>query len=154
MILKNSLNYINQFFFFIINKTRFFYLNSNIYNKKISKTNDNNLEYKPSPNLLDALIKYKKKKNKIEDYILSSIWESKNINKSDYKKLHSFFWLSTLDLKSSKLSVQSVILNWINKNKNYDAKKNHLYFNRLGSSQRWASDHQQKNSETVYYGFD
>ena len=122
MILKNSLNYINQFFFFIINKTRFFYLNSNIYNKKISKTNDNNLEYKPSPNLLDALIKYKKKKNKIEDYILSSIWESKNISKSDYKKLHSFFWLSTLDLKSSKLSVQSVILNWINKNKNYDAK--------------------------------
>ena len=122
MILKNSLNYINQFFFFIINKTRFFYLNSNIYNKKISKTNDNYLEYKPSPNLLDALIKYKKKKNKIEDYILSSIWESKNISKSDYKKLHSFFWLSTLDLKSSKLSVQSVILNWINKNKNYDAK--------------------------------
>ena len=101
MILKNSLNYINQFFFFIINKTRFFYLNSNIYNKKISKTNDNNLEYKPSPNLLDALIKYRKKKNKIEDYILSSIWESKNISKSDYKKLHSFLWLSTLDLKSS-----------------------------------------------------
>ena len=53
---------------------------------------------------------------------MSSIWESKNISKSDYKKLHSFFWLSTLDLKSSKLSVQSVILNWINKNKNYDAK--------------------------------
>jgi len=122
MILKNSLNYINQFFFFVINKTRFFYLNSNIYNKKISKTNDTYLEYKPSPNLLDALIKYKKKKNKIEDYILSSIWDSKSINDSDYKKLHSFFWLSTLDLKSSKLSVQSVISNWINKNKNYNAK--------------------------------
>ena len=122
MILKNSLNYINQFFFFVINKTRFFYLNSNIYNKKISKTNDTNLEYKPTPNLLDALIKYKKKKNKIEDYILSSIWDSKSINDSDYKKLHSFFWLSTLDLKSSKLSVQSVISNWINKNKNYNAK--------------------------------
>ena len=63
-----------------------------------------------------------KKKNKIEDYILNSIWDSKSIDDSDYKKLHSFFWLSTLDLKSSKLSVQSVISNWINKNKNYDAK--------------------------------
>jgi len=62
MILKNSLNYINQFFFFIINKTRNLYLNSDLYNKKISKTNDKNLEYKPSPNLLDCLIKYKKKK--------------------------------------------------------------------------------------------
>ncbi|SVE05559.1 uncharacterized protein METZ01_LOCUS458413, partial [marine metagenome] len=30
MILKNSLGYINQFFFFISNQTRKFYLNSKI----------------------------------------------------------------------------------------------------------------------------
>ena len=64
MILKNSLIYVNQFFFFIYNKLREFYLNSKIYNKKISQIYSNNLEYKPSPNLLDCLIKYKKKKNK------------------------------------------------------------------------------------------
>jgi len=122
MILKNSLNYINQFFFFIINKTRNLYLNSDLYNKKISKTNDKNLEYKPSPNLLDCLIKYKKKKNKIDDYVLNSIWNDKNINDTDYKKLHSFFWLFSLDLKSSKTSVQSIILNWINTNYNYNSK--------------------------------
>jgi uncharacterized heparinase superfamily protein len=122
MILKSSLNYINQFFFFAINKTRNLYLNSGVYNKKISQTNDKNFEYKPSPNLLDCLIKYKKKKKKIDDYVLNSIWNDKNINNTDYKKLHSFFWLFSLDLKSSKTSVQSVILNWINTNYNYNSK--------------------------------
>ena len=32
-----------------------------------------------------------KKKNKIEDFYLNSIWSNKNINQKDYKKLHSFF---------------------------------------------------------------
>ena len=63
MIFKNSLNYINQFFFFFTNKTRNFYLNSNIYNKKISKINNKNLEYKPSPSLLDCLEDFKSKVN-------------------------------------------------------------------------------------------
>ena len=64
MILKNSLNYLSQFFFFFSNKIRNFYLNSYIYNKKISKISDKNLEYKPSPSLLDCIIKYDKKKKK------------------------------------------------------------------------------------------
>ena len=63
MFFKNSLNYLNHFFFFFFNKTRNIYLNSNIYNNKISKINNKNLEYKPSSNLIDCLIKYKKKKN-------------------------------------------------------------------------------------------
>jgi len=119
MIFKNSLNYINQFFFFFTKKTRNFYLNSNIYNRKISKINYKNLEYKPSSSLLDCLINYEKK-NKIEDFSLNSIWTNKNINEKDYKKLHSFFWLFTLDLKSSKQSAQSIILKWIESNHNYN----------------------------------
>ena len=122
MILKNSFSYINQFFFFFINKTRNFYLNSIIYNKKISKIESSNLEYKPSPGLIDCIIKYKKKKNKIEDFYLNSIWENKNISKKDYEKLHNFFWLFTLDLKSSKKITQSIILNWINSNNKYNSK--------------------------------
>ena len=121
MIFKNSLNYISQFFFFFTSKARNFYLNSNIYNKKISKINDKNLEYKPSPSILDCLIKYEKK-NKIEDFSLNSIWTNKNIKEKDYKKLHSFFWLFTLDLKSSKQSTQSIILKWIESNHNYNYK--------------------------------
>jgi len=122
MIFKNSINYINQFFFFFTSKTRNFYLNSNIYNKKISKINDKNLEYKPSPSLLDCLINYEKKKNKIENFSLNSIWTNENIKEKDYKKLHSFFWLFSLDLKSSKQSTQSIILNWIESNHKYNHK--------------------------------
>ena len=120
MILKNSLSYFNQFFFFIFNQVRRFYLNSKIYNNKISKINENNLEYKPSPSLLDCFIKYKKNKKNIEDFSLNEIWFNKNLKKNDYKNLHSFFWLFTLDLNSSKKNVQSVILNWINNNHKYN----------------------------------
>ena len=54
--------YINRLFFSFTNRVRRIYLNSNFYDKKISKINDNNLIYKPSPHLLSSLIKYQKKK--------------------------------------------------------------------------------------------
>jgi len=122
MIFKNSLNYISQFFFFISNQTKNLYLNSNIYNNKISKINNNNLGYKPNPSLLDCLVKYEKKKNKIENLSLDSIWTNLNISEKDYKKLHSFFWLFSLDLKSSKKTTQLTIQNWIHSNHNYNSK--------------------------------
>ena len=50
--------YINRFFFNIPNQLRKFYLNSNFYDKKISKTDAKDLIYKPSPYLLSSLIKY------------------------------------------------------------------------------------------------
>ena len=68
MFFKNSLIYFNQFFFFFSNLIRNFYLNSKIYNKKISKTLNRSLEYRPSPRLLNSIIKYDKKKIKIEDF--------------------------------------------------------------------------------------
>ena len=122
MILKNSLIYINQFFFFINSKLRKFYLKSNIYNRKISRTNSNHLEYKPSPSLLDSIIKYKKNKKNIKEFSLYEIWSDNKINDNDFKKLNNFFWLFTLDLNSSKKEVQSVIENWIEKNINYNAR--------------------------------
>ena len=122
MILKSSLYYINEFFFYIIDKIRKIYLSSNLYNKKISKIDHKSLEYKPSTNLLDCLIKYEKKKNNIEDFYVNSIWTNDEINERDYKKLHSFFWLLSLDLKSSKKITQSIILNWIETNQNYNPK--------------------------------
>jgi uncharacterized heparinase superfamily protein len=122
MFYKNSSNYFGQFFFFISNQIKKIYLNSKIYNKKISKISNKNLEYKPSPSLLDCLIKYEKKKIKIEDLYLNSVWSEKNLNKKDHRNLHSFFWLFGLDLKSSKKITQSLILNWIEKNNNYNNK--------------------------------
>ena len=112
--------YINQFFFNIINKLRKFYLNSNFYNKKISKIDGIDLIYKPSPHLLSSLIKYQKKKVKIEDFSLNEIWENKDLNNKDFRNLNNFNWFFSLDLKSSKKNTQSIIKNWINNNKNYN----------------------------------
>jgi len=120
MVLKNSFNFINEFLLYSINQVRKIYLNSTFYNKKISKIDDKSLEYKPSPNLLSCIINYEKKKEKIEDFYLSSIWREKNIKENDYKKLHNFFWLFTIDLKSSKNITQKIILNWIETNYNYN----------------------------------
>ena len=63
MILRNSLNFINQFASNTLKHVRNIYLNSSYYDKKISKINNDNLVYKPSPHLLSSLIKYQKKKN-------------------------------------------------------------------------------------------
>ena len=64
----------------------------------------------------------KKRKNNIENFYLNSVWTNRDIKETDYKKLHSFFWLFTIDLKSSKKITQSIILNWIEKNQKYNSK--------------------------------
>ena len=64
MILKNSLNYLNEFFTFLNSQIRQYYLNSSLYNNRISRINFKNLEYKPSTSLLDCIIKYNKQKKK------------------------------------------------------------------------------------------
>ena len=61
MVIKTSLSLLSEIISYSLNQFRKLYLNSNIYNKKISKINVQSLIYKPSPNLLDCLIKYKKK---------------------------------------------------------------------------------------------
>jgi len=119
MINTNSLGILGQFYFDLKDKLKKIYQNSNFYEKKISKTFDKNFEYKPSPHLLSSIIKYQKKKYRIEDFAIESIWLNK-MNSKDYEKLNNFFWFFSLDLKSSKKSTQSVISNWINSNKKYN----------------------------------
>jgi len=119
MFFKSSINFINEFFFIFSKQIRQFYLNSSIYNKKISKFEDNTLTYKPNLSILSSLVNYEKKKDKIENFHVNSIWENKKISNKDYKKLHSFYWLFSIDLKSSNKITQSIIQNWIEKNKNY-----------------------------------
>tara|TARA_B100001121_G_scaffold303550_1_gene317644 strand:- start:1576 stop:3186 length:1611 start_codon:yes stop_codon:yes gene_type:complete len=114
--------YINRFFFGIINQLRKFYLNSNFYDRKISKVNYGEFIYKPSPHLLSSLIRYQKKKFNIEEFSLSEIWEKSNLSFKEYKNLHNFYWFFSLDLKSSKLTTQSIISSWIKRNEKYDDK--------------------------------
>ncbi len=114
--------YINRFFFNFLNQLRKFYLNSDFYDKKISKINYEDLIYKPSPHLLSSLIKYQKKKFKIDDFSLEEMWLNNNLSYKEYKNLNSFYWFFSLDLKSSKKITQSVIINWINHNNKYNYK--------------------------------
>ncbi len=120
MLLKNSISLINEFFSITFHNIRKIYLKSKIYNKKISINESNTLNYKPSLSILSCLIKYEKKKNKIEDFNVDSIWD-KEIKDKDLKKLHSFYWLFTIDLKSTKKITHSIIQNWIKKNQNYNS---------------------------------
>ena len=133
--------YIDRFFFGISNQLRKLYLNSNIYDRKISKVHSKNLIYKPSPHLLSSLIKYQNKKFRIEDFTLENVWNDKKINDKKYKTLNNFYWFFSLDLKSSKQSSQDVITNWINNNYRYNDKSWNfdLTAKRIIS---WLSNHQ------------
>ena len=122
MIFNNLLNFINNLYIFSKKKIRSLYLSSNIYNRKIKPSIIGSLEYQPSPDLLDSLIKYDKKKINIENYSLNKIWDNRNLKEKDYKNLNSFFWLFSLDLKSSKRDTQNIILQWIEKNHRYNSK--------------------------------
>jgi uncharacterized heparinase superfamily protein len=73
------------------------------------------------PYLLSSIVKYQKKKYKIEDFALESIWQN-NLKYKEFEKLNNFFWFFSLDLKSSKKISQTVINNWINQNDRYDRK--------------------------------
>ena len=137
---QNSLNLSNGIFFKLKSSFKKLYKNSNFYEKRISKTFDNNFEYKPSPHLLSSIIKYQKKKYKIEDFATETIWTN-NISSKDFKKLNNFFWFFSLDLKSSKETTQSIILNWINKNEKFD--ENIWEFNITAKRIiAWLSNHQ------------
>ena len=98
------------------------YINSFIYNNKISKNFNKILEYKPSPHLLTSIIKIQTKKFNIEDFSLESVWNEDKLDQKKINKLNNFFWLFSLDLKSSNKSVQSVIKNWMQINLKYNSK--------------------------------
>jgi len=122
MIFNNLLDFISSSYIFSKKKIRTLYLGSNIYNRKINPSILGSLEYHPSPNLLNSLVKYDKKKINIENYSLNKIWDNRNLREKDYKNLNSFFWLFSLDLKSSKKDTQNIILQWIEKNNKYNSK--------------------------------
>jgi len=113
--------YINQFFSSISKNLRKLYLNSNIYDKKISKEISNNFFYKPSPHFLTSLIKYQKRIYKIDD-LSELVFNQENLKKKEFDKLNSFNWFLSLDLKSEKNIIQTVILKWIDINKKFNSK--------------------------------
>ena len=146
MLLDGFFETLNDFVEIIKKKFKAIYQNSSFYEKKISKTFDNEFIYKPSPHLLSSIIKYQNKKYKIEDFELETVWNYQ-IKPKDFEKLNNFFWFFSLDLKSSKKTVQEIILNWIDKNNKF--KKKSWEFNitakRIIS---WLSNHQLSYNES------
>ncbi len=121
MILRNFLNFITLPLKNITEQIRNIYLNSNLYDKKISKINNQNLVYKPSPHLLSSLIKYQTKKINVNDIVTENLWEKENLDIKNFKKLNNFYWFFSLDLKSSKKNTQKIISDWIKKNFKYNS---------------------------------
>ena len=121
MTIKNIIADLVQIYFSLKLILKQFYQNSDFYDKKISKTKDIAFGYKPSPHLISSIVKYQKKKYKIEDFALDSIWQN-DLKYEEFEKLNNFFWFFSLDLKSSKKTAQAVINNWINKNHHYNKK--------------------------------
>ena len=122
MILRNSLNFISQIFSSTSNQIRKIYLISDYYDKKISKIYNEDIFYKPSPHLLSSLIKYQSKKINVDDIATENLWDNENTKNKNFRKLNSFYWFFSLDLKSSKKKTQKIISNWIEKNSKYNSK--------------------------------
>ena len=121
MRLKNSLNFLNRFKNIINLKIKKFYFNTNYYDKKISKIKLRKFTYKPNPSILDCIVKYNKDIVNIEDLKVNNIWNKNNINHKSYKKLHNFFWLFSINLKSSNQIIQNILEGWIEENSKYNA---------------------------------
>ena len=102
MVLKNSLIFINELTEYVFDQIRKIYLSSTFYNRKISKTDHESLNYVPSLILLSSIVKIGQKKYKIEEFDLNNIWINNKIIKKDFIKIQNFYWLFSLDLKSSK----------------------------------------------------
>ena len=122
MILKNSLNYINELFEYLFYQIKKIYLGSSFYDKKISKIDNNSLNYIPSLILFGAVVKVLEKKYNIKEFNLKDIWKNDNLKSKDFNKLQNFYWLFSLNLKSSKKEVQDIVELWIDLNSNYNHK--------------------------------
>ena len=122
MILRKLLNFIARFLENIKQQFRNIYLNSNFYDKKISKINNEELIYKPSPHLLSSLIKYQTQKINVDSISEENLWENENINNDNFKRLNNFYWFFTLDLKSSRKKTQKIVSDWITKNHKYNSR--------------------------------
>ncbi len=120
MKLNNFTLIINQSLYQVLKKIRKIYLNSTIYDKRISSKNLKALTYKPSLKILGSIAKYEKTKNKIEDFETDRIWDVDKLSFKDYKKLNNFFWLFSVDLKSPKKICISIISKWIERNQKYN----------------------------------
>ena len=115
---------IGKYFFSIykvlLPKLKIAYFKTEFYNNKISKNLPSKFNYKPRLHIINSLISFKKKKIKIENFSLNSLWKLSSKNKLEFQNLHNFLWLISLDIKTNKTSTQTIIENWIDNYCNFN----------------------------------
>ena len=117
--IKSISEYFFLIFKFFLFKLKIFYFKSNFYNKKISNNLPSKFDYRPSLHIINSLTSINRKKIKIENYSLNSLWKLSSKNKLEFQNLHNFLWLTFLDIKTNKTSTQTIVENWIDNNNNF-----------------------------------
>tara|TARA_B110000438_G_scaffold255998_1_gene263168 strand:+ start:1301 stop:2929 length:1629 start_codon:yes stop_codon:yes gene_type:complete len=120
--IKSISKYFYTFFNSLIINLKYKYFKTNYYNQIISKKIPSRYIYRPSPHIINSLISLKKKKIKIENLSLNSIWNINSENFLEFENLHNFLWLNTLDIKTSKIATHNIIENWIENNNIFNQK--------------------------------
>jgi uncharacterized heparinase superfamily protein len=117
---------ISEYFFsvykILLFKLKITYFKSSFYDKKISNNLPSKFDYKPSFHIINSLTLFNKKKIKIENFSLNSLWKLSTKKKVEFQNLHNFLWLTSLDIKTNKLSTQTIIENWIDNNYSFNEK--------------------------------
>ena len=119
-----KLKSISGYFFFFFNiflvKLKTSYFKTVFYNTKISKNLPSRFNYKPSLHIINSLMSFDKKRIKIHNLSLNSIWKVDDKNSLEFQNLHNFLWLTVLDIKTNKASTQTIIENWIDNNNDFN----------------------------------
>ena len=68
MIVEKFIDSFSLIYFSLKNHINKIYQNSNLYDKKISKTYNDTFNYRPSPHLLSSIVKYQKKNIKLKTF--------------------------------------------------------------------------------------
>ena len=118
--IKSIGEYFFSFYKIILFKLKISYLKSSFYNKKISNNLRSKFNYKPSLHIINSLTSFDKKKIKIEYFSLNSLWELNSKNTIEFQNLHNFLWLVSLDIKTNKISTQTIVENWIDNNHDFN----------------------------------
>ena len=115
---------ISEYFFSIYKillfRLKISYFKSNFYDKKISTNSPYKFDYKPSAHIINSLTSFDKKKIKIENFSLNSLWQLSSKKKEEFQNLHNFLWLLSLDIKTNKIFTQAIIENWIDNNHSFN----------------------------------
>ena len=84
---------IGKYFFSLIElsfvRLKNLYFKTNFYNKKISSNIPNKYNYRPSQHIINCLIAFNRKKFRIDQLSLNSIWQTNPKNSDEFKNLHN-----------------------------------------------------------------